>query len=144
MDSFKKSGLNTFSAIEKEFGRILRNMSSHRIFPYNTDNHLPQTDVYETAKEYIVYMKIPGIGKEQLSVVASHSSVTVKRPQPIFADTICIHQLEVEYGQFERTVPLEKPIDIAATSSNYKNGFLLIRLPKKTTPEQVQVTISGE
>ena len=146
MDPFKKPRINTFNAIEKEFGRMLRNMSTHRLFPYSADSHMPATDVYETVGEYVVYMELPGVDKERLSVIASHSSVTVtgKRPQPTFNDTTCIHQLEVEYGQFERTVPFQSPIDTSATSSTYKNGFLLIRLPKKNMPDHIQVTINGE
>lgn len=146
MATFKKPPLNTFIGIEREFGRMLRNMSTHRMFPYNANNHLPATDVYETAGEYVVYMELPGIDKERLSVVASHSSVTVtgERPQPTFNDTTCIHQLEVEYGRFERTVPFQSPIDTSTTSSTYKNGFLLIQLPKKKMPEHIQVTINDE
>ena len=146
MDHLKKRRINTFGAIEKEFGRMLRNMSAHRMFPYSSDNHIPATDVYETASEYVVYMEIPGVGKEKLSVVAAHSSVTVTglRPQPAFNDTSCIHQLEVEYGSFERTIPFQTSIDPNATTSTYKNGFLLIRLPKKTKPENIKVTITGE
>ncbi len=146
MDPFKKPRINTFGAIEKEFGRMLRNMSAHRMFPYSSDNHIPATDVYETAIEYVVYMEIPGVDKEKLSVVAAHSNVTVSglRPQPTFDDTTCIHQLEVEYGCFERTIPFQSPIDPNSTTSTYKNGFLLIRLPKKTKPEQIKVTIKGE
>ncbi len=146
MDPFKKTRINTFSAIEKEFGRMLRNMSTHRMFPYSSDNHIPATDVYETANEYIVYMEIPGVDKEKLSVVAAHANVTVsgKRLQPTFDDTTCIHQLEVEYGRFERTIPFQSPINPNTTISTYKNGFLLIRLPKKTMPKHIQVTINGE
>lgn len=146
MDPFKKSRLNTFDEIEKEFGRMLRNMSAHRMFPYQSDKLVPPTDVYETVKEFIVYMEIPGIDPDKLSVIADHTRVTVsgKRLKPIFDHTTCIHQLEIEYGRFERTISLTGPIDIEATSSVCKNGFLLIRLPKKNIQTQIKVKINDE
>jgi len=146
MDPFKKFPGNTFDEIEREFGRMLRNMSTHRMFPFHTENLFFATDVYETANEFIVYMEIPGVDPDKLSVLVDHTSVTVsgERLRPDFDHTICIHQLEVEYGKFKRTISLAGPIDGEASTSTCKNGFLLIRLPKKKIPSPIKVTIKGE
>ena len=144
MDPFKKSHLSTFNEIEKEFGRMLRNMSAHRMFPFRTETIIPATDVFETVDEFIVYMEIPGVDPDKLSVIADHSSVTISgdRPKPAFNHTTCIHQLEVEYGSIKRSIPFETPADPAKTTSTCKNGFLLIRLPKKEVKSQIKVTIN--
>ena len=146
MDRFKKFPNNTFDEIEREFGRMLRNMSTHRMFPFRAENLFIATDVYETVNEFIVYMEIPGVDPDKLSVLVNHASVTVsgERLRPDFDHTICIHQLEVEYGKFKRTISLSSPIDGEASSSMCKNGFLLIRLPKKKAPSPIKVTITGE
>ena len=146
MDPFKKSRFSTFDEIEREFGRMLRNMSAHRMFPYRPENLETPTDVYETVNEFIVYMEIPGVDPDKISVLAGQSTVTVsgERLKPTFDHTTCIHQLEVEYGRFERKISFDIPIDAEATSSSCKNGFLLIRLPKKEVPSQIKVTINGD
>lgn len=146
MDPFKKFPINTIDEIEREFGRMLRNMSTHRMFPFRAENLFIATDVYETVKEYILFMEIPGVDPDKLSVLVNQASVTVsgERLRPDFDHTICIHQLEVEYGKFKRTISLAGPIDEEASTSTCKNGFLLIRLPKKKIPSPVQVTIKGE
>ncbi|MBU4261325.1 MAG: Hsp20/alpha crystallin family protein [Proteobacteria bacterium] len=146
MDPFKKFPINTIDEIEREFGRMLRNMSTHRMFPFRAENLFIATDVYETVNEYILFMEIPGVDPDKLSVLVNQSSVTVsgERLRPDFDHTICIHQLEVEYGKFQRTISLAAPIDGEASTSSCKNGFLLIRLPKKKIPSPVQVTIKGE
>lgn len=146
MDPFKKLPGNTFDEIEREFGRMLRNMSTHRMFPFRAENLFIPTDVYETAHAFFVYMEIPGVDPDKLSVLVDHASVTVSgvRLRPDFDHTICIHQLEVEYGKFTRTISLAGPIDGEASSSTCKNGFLLIRLPKKKIPSPIKVTIKGE
>ncbi len=146
MDPFKKHRMSTFDEIEKEFGRMLRNMSAHRMFPYRSDTLVPACDVYETSAEFIIYMEVPGMEPDKLSVIVDHARVTVsgERQQPLFDHTTCIHQLEVEYGRFNRTIELESGIDVEAATSTCKNGFLLIRLPKKKISTQIKVAITGE
>ncbi len=146
MDPFKKHRMSTFDEIEREFGRMLRNMSTHRMFPYRSENLIPSCDVYETVGEFIIYMEVPGIDPDKLTVIVNHSSVTVsgERTQPVFDHTTCIHQLEVEYGRFKRTLNLESPLDAEAATSTCKNGFLLIRLPKKKSSNQIKISIKGE
>ena len=104
MDRFKKFPNNTFDEIEREFGRMLRNMSTHRMFPFRAENLFIATDVYETVNEFIVYMEIPGVDPDKLSVLVNHASVTVsgERLRPDFDHTICIHQLEVEFHQYHK------------------------------------------
>ncbi|MBI5559020.1 MAG: Hsp20/alpha crystallin family protein [Deltaproteobacteria bacterium] len=146
MDPFKKQRLNTFDEIEREFGRMLRNMSTHRMFPYLKENLATATDVYETVDDFVIYMEVPGIDPDKLAVLVNHAQVIVsgERLRPKFEHTTCIHQLEVEYGKFKRTIPLAGPVDAEAASSTCKNGFLLIRLPKKKVPSQIRVAIKGE
>jgi HSP20 family protein len=146
MDSLKKTRLSPFDGIEKEFGRMLRNMSSHYMFPYRLQSLVPATDIYETTDKFIVYMEIAGVRPEKLSVLASHSGVTVTgiRQRPVFDHTTCVHQLEVEYGKFERTINFDTPVDVESTTSICKDGFLLIQLPKKKISGQIKVTINGE
>ncbi len=145
MDPFKKTRLSTFVEIEKEFGRMLRNMSAHRMFPYRSENLIPATDIYETVNHFIIYMEIPGVDIENLSVLATNTSVTISgvRQRPSFDHTTCIHQLEVEYGSFERTINFDTPINMSATSSSCINGFLLVKLPKKKKSSHIKVTING-
>jgi len=58
MDRFKKFPFNNLQDIEKEFGRIVRDLSSHRMFPFQDNNQAPATDIYETINEFIVYMEV--------------------------------------------------------------------------------------
>ncbi|MFZ5770641.1 MAG: Hsp20/alpha crystallin family protein [Thermodesulfobacteriota bacterium] len=146
MDPYKKFPINTFDEIEREFGRMLRNMSTHRMFPFCRESLFIAADVYETVHDFIVYMEIPGVDPDNLSVLVNNAAVTVsgERFRPDFDHTICIHQLEMEYGKFKRTISLPGPIDGDAATSTCRNGFLLIRLPKKKIPSPIKVTIKGE
>jgi len=49
-----------------------------------------------------------------------------------------IHQLEIFYGEFQREVRLpDTPIDESNVRAQYRNGFLLVMIPKQ---EQFEVT----
>lgn len=133
MDPSRKRVSNQFAEMEKQMGRMLRNMSLGRMSPIPDGNDwVPAADVYETEAEVVICLEISGVEPEDISVVAEQRSVTVTghRRFPPVENASCVHQLEIENGRFERTISLPVPVDVAGTSSVYKNGYLLIRLPK--------------
>jgi len=54
-----------------------------------------------------------------------------------------IHQLEIEVGAFERTIPLPAAVQVDEVTSSYNNGILIITLPKKRKRGKVCITISA-
>jgi HSP20 family protein len=51
-------------------------------------------------------------------------------------------QLEIEYGPFQRRIPLEEPVDTAAASARYEDGVLTVVLPiAARRPKQERVAI---
>jgi HSP20 family protein len=111
----------------------------------------PRSDVYETENGLIVRVEVAGIQKESLNVSlsADRRSLHVRgtrtekhideRPKTRY------HQLEVYFGPFERSISL--PEDVAVDSENlsatYRDGFLLVTLPK-TKVAQISRTIPIE
>jgi HSP20 family protein len=133
MDQSRKRVSKQFAEMEKQMGRMLRNMSLARMAPFQTGSDwVPPADVYETETEVVVCLEISGIEPDAISVVAEPRSVTVAgdRRFPPVENASCIHQLEIEHGRFERTIALPVAVDVGETSSVYRNGYLLIRLPK--------------
>jgi len=55
-----------------------------------------------------------------------------------------IHQMEIDYGKFERIMKIAIPIDTENTSAHYKEGFLKISIPKKKQQQTVIVGTSQE
>lgn len=143
MDNIKKRIPKEFAAMERHMGRMMRNMSLSQMMVSHSGNWPPATDVYESENEIIVYMDVSGVDPEKLTVTAELMSVTVtgERKFPV-VDMCCIHQLEVEYGRFERSVTLPVPIDVSSTNSVCKNGFLIINMPKKKHKGKVQIKLS--
>lgn len=106
---------------------------------------LPRADVYETDDEIVVRVEVAGVKKESLNVSLSADrrvlSVKGIRHERNVDERkkIRYYQLEVYFGAFERDVllPRDVPIDSDRLSATYKDGFLVVTLPKAT---QVQVS----
>lgn len=141
--SNNKPKQHTFSNLERHLGRVLKDMSAPRMLPLHTAMKPPPTDVYETATEIIIFMELPGMDPQSISVVADQTTVSISggRLAPAFADTTSIHQLEIEHGDFRRIIPLPTAIDVSATRSTCKNGFLKVVLPKHQSISRIEVEV---
>jgi HSP20 family protein len=143
MDRFKKNNPYSFSDLERHLGRVLNHMSFPRMLPYHAVMKAPSIDMFETNNEIIIYMELPGVEPDKISVVAEQDFITVsgERPAPTFADTTCIHQLEIEHGDFQRKIKLPTAVNISATTSKCLNGYLIITLPKFETQSRIKIEV---
>ena len=108
-------------------------MSFPHMFPFQAGTTwYPAADVYETVDAILVYIDVAGINRDKLTVTAEQTNVIIAGERLFSSEhNICrIHQLEIEHGFFERTLPLPVPVDVKATTSSCENGFLIITLPK--------------
>ena len=129
--------------MERRLGRMIRSMS----FGRNTglpasDSGLLAVDVYESESEVLVYMDVSGVEPDKLSVIIDKNCLTVsgEREFPVL-DLCCIHQLEIDYGPFQRTITLPVQVDADHASSVCRNGYLVVRMPKMP-PNRVTIPIS--
>ncbi len=143
MDRFKKDNPYTFTDLERHLGRVLSHMSVPRMLPYHAVMKAPPVDMFETDKEIIIYMELPGVDPDKISVVAEQDSITVsgERPAPAFQDTTCIHHLEIEHGDFQRKIRIPTAVNISATTSKCLNGYLIVTLPKLETQSRIKIEV---
>jgi HSP20 family protein len=89
-----------------------------------------------------VVVELPGVDPASLNVVAADRVLVVageRRRPPISGR---YRQLEIEYGPFQRRIPLEEPVDTAAASARYEDGVLTVVLPiAARRPKQERVAI---
>jgi HSP20 family protein len=48
------------------------------------------------------------------------------------------HQMEIHFGKFSTSIGVPGPIDLDASAAEYKDGFLIIRMPK-AKPTEVKI-----
>ncbi len=101
----------------------------------------PNMDVHEAGDAYIIIADVAGMGKDDLSIEADDRSVTLSgyRRDPR-SEGARYRVAEIEFGRFERSFSFAQTIDVKGIAANYENGFLMVRLPKKTIqPSRIPV-----
>lgn len=146
MDSLNKKIMKEIEEMQHHTSRMLRNMSLARMLPFESGSCRPHVDVYESEGEIFIYFDLAGADSASLSVVADDKQVRVsgRRELPASTPIACVHQLEIELGSFDRVVPLPTTVDVDLVTSTYKNGILVISLPKKQKRGKVNVTITSD
>jgi len=96
---------------------------------------LPDMDVFETERELVVLIDAAGLDKENINVTLEGDVLHISghRKDRFHTYNRKYHQVEINYGTFERTYRLPCPVNTDAISATYRNGFLEIKLPKKET-----------
>jgi HSP20 family protein len=92
----------------------------------------PQCDCYRTDDPPAVHLllELPGVDPDDLRIVASGTALVVsgvrERPHPAGAR---YHQIEIEYGPFERRIELSEEVDVDAVTVTYEAGILQLEVP---------------
>lgn len=108
----------------------------------------PQVDCIRTEEppELKVVVELPGVDPSSIKVVAADRMLVVagERQRPDVAGRY--RQLEIEYGPFQRRIPLDEPVDATAAGARYEHGMLTVTLPiaaSQPRPQRVAIVIRG-
>ena len=98
----------------------------------------PPTDVYETEGSFIVRVEIAGMRDEDLEVAVENNVLLISGNRPDLNERRAFYQMEIRFGRFEIATEIPVPVDVDNAVSEYKDGFLIINLPKRN-PKQIEV-----
>jgi len=93
---------------------------------------LPAADMYETEKELIVELEVPGFDEKELSLEASDHVLTIKgermKEKEEEEKTFFLHERLEKHFERSLTMPIEADLDrVAAT---FRAGVLEVHVPK--------------
>jgi HSP20 family protein len=92
----------------------------------------PQCDCYRTDDPPALHLvlELPGVDPDEVRIVTSDSTLVIsgtrERPHPGGAH---YHQVEIEYGPFERRIELAEDVDADEISATYEAGMLRLEVP---------------
>jgi HSP20 family protein len=92
----------------------------------------PQCDCYRTDDPPVLHLlfELPGVDPDAVRIVTVGTALVVSgvrpRPHPAAAR---YHQVEIEYGPFERQIELGEDVDTEAASATYEAGMLALEVP---------------
>lgn len=92
----------------------------------------PQCDCYRTddPPALHVVLELAGVDPDAVEIVADGPVLVISgtRPRPSAARAR-YHQMEIEYGTFERRLELGETVDTERATASYEHGMLRIRFP---------------
>ena len=91
----------------------------------------PEVSVLENDKLYTVTLDIPGVEKKDVNIEVEGSSLIVsgKREETNEKD-MSLYYSQTRHGNFSRTFNLPEEINVEKINAKYKNGTLMLTLPK--------------
>ena len=105
----------------------------------------PAADISEHENEYQVKVELPGINKDDVKITLESNILTIRgeKKQEEDVKEESMHRMERVYGSFQRSFTLPTVVKESEISAVYKDGILMITLPKaeEAKPKQIEVKV---
>ena len=105
----------------------------------------PAADAFETEREVLLLVDVPGVSRETLrvDVDGSHLVVRGERRLPEGLERGNARRVERPYGTFTRGFELPASIDEARITAEHRDGVIAIRIPKRESARgrKFQITV---
>jgi len=111
----------------------------------NTSNFTPRVRISEGKDNFYLNIEMPGIPKEEVKISLEDSVLSIsgtKKAQNKTEDANLIMN-EIYYGEFSRSFNLSNDIKKDAIDAEFKDGLLIITLPKveEAKPEVKEIKV---
>jgi HSP20 family protein len=101
----------------------------------------PRVDIYETDQELTLYADVPGVRPEDVDLRYEKGELLLHaRVQPRHASENFLLQ-EYDEGDFYRAFTVHESIDASRIEAEFKNGVLIVHLPKAEAAKPKQITV---
>jgi len=89
-------------------------------------------DVFETEKAVVVRVELAGVRSSQVKVSVDGEWLRIhgERTPSADSDIERLHQMEIAFGPFQRSVRIGIPFERDRVVANLEEGFLSVVLPK--------------
>jgi len=102
----------------------------------------PPLDIYELEDQIVIKLELAGVKRKEIDITQEGNRIRIsgKRNTGDREQIHTYHQMEINYGEFERVIIVSDTVRIDEVKASYKDGFLVIRAQKK--PAEVLVELN--
>lgn len=122
-------------SLQERMNRLFEETAERRSRPEEAEiehaDWVPAADVYEDEQGYMLALDLPGIRRDALDVSLDDGRLTI-RGERTPAEGMNARRAERPHGRFVRTFSLPDAVDRHGITADYKDGVLLLRLPRRT------------
>jgi HSP20 family protein len=108
----------------------IRGYFTAALTPGDAQTWQPPVDVYRVAGGWLLKFELAGVSPDDMTVSVQGSRVIVRgvRLDRCLESGCSVHQMEIAYNVFERTVELPDDLRHATLRSEYSHGMLIVRI----------------
>ena len=104
----------------------------------------PPVNLYETTNEYVLTAELPGLSGDAIDVSVERNRVTLRGERKIeHPSDASLHRVERQAGVFRRTIELPVDVDGEKGQAVYRNGVLMLQIPKAAAHQPRQIAVKG-
>ncbi len=138
------------SHLQRRLGNVL-GRDWARIFepldaPAEASGWAPAMDVIEQEDQILLRAELPGLAEEDVEITLEDGKLTLKGEKKLEHDTSDGHyrRIESRYGSFLRVFTLPTGVDQEQIDAQFRNGVMVISLPKaeQAKPKKISVTVN--
>ena len=110
-------------------------------------NWVPAINILEKENAVLITADLPGLTAEDVEVTVDQGSLTIRGERKLneTEEGETYHRVERLYGSFERSFRLPSTIDSSKIEARFRNGEMVLTLPKKeeSKPRNVKIEIES-
>lgn len=135
---------NPFDLTFRDMDRLFNAMLTRNVGEdVDTQEWMPAVDIRETAADFTFEVELPGLAKEDVSVVVEDNVLTLsgERKWEEKEDRNSYRRIERSYGRFTRSFTLPRQVGAEKIEARSSDGLLTIRVPKapEARPQQIEI-----
>lgn len=127
----------------EEFDRFFREVQPTQSFRRNTVGFDTAVDVYEDGDDLVAEMNLPGMKGEDIDVEVEdeHLRIAGRRDEVQEKKEKSHYVKEIQRGTFERLVHLPDQVEAENVEATYKDGILVVRMPKRPRDTEKKIKV---
>jgi HSP20 family protein len=152
MDRGKEDAMRTLAPLtgnlRREMERFFDRFAEPVWEPFEamTGDWAPKLDVSETKEAMLVTADMPGVDPKEIEIGLTGDLLTLKgeKEKRTEEKEERYHRVERTYGAFLRSVRLPMAVDGGKVTATFKNGVLVVTLPKTPAARGTMIPVKAE
>ncbi len=103
-------------------------------------------NIEETKDAYKISVELPGMEKDDIDIEVKDNVLTIsgEKKEERESEEGTFYRRERRFGKFSRSINLPNDINIDDISAEYKNGVLMLTLPKTEEAKPKKITVKNK
>jgi HSP20 family protein len=133
---------------QREFERLFRGAFTPAMDAEeaSTRTWAPPVDIYENGDSLVLKAELPGVNPNDVEIRVEDNTLYLKGERKFEKEVKeqNYHRIERSYGTFTRTFSLPNSIDADKVAATYKDGVLMLTMPKKeeAKPKTIKISVN--